>query len=282
MPELAVRKRRLSWVLTLFSSLVLFTGTFTLSSDMEWSRNHYSIRGPLGTGRLVEEDGSQAWSWQPPLSLRAFPRESSLATMYSAYFVSYLICDLVLGMMHYRAHIDPLSGWCHHLGYLAVVSNATMQKNVSTLFAMGTPIEGRHRCFLYSPSIYFTPFLCEVYSFILFSPSRSFDYFLGFWPHLSKAPLRFLVCDILLPESHRVSRGPPPRVILERGLETVLEGRVDGPDGPRALVQEICSTATSLLPCPSCAFDGERAPTNDPQLSNRVAPGRKIIHYHYN
>lgn len=147
-PELAIRKRRLSWVLTLFSSLVLFTGTFTLSSGMEWSLNHHGVRDPHRTGGLSEKSRTQAWSWQPPLSLRAFPRESSVATMYSAYFVSYLICDLVLGMIHYRAHIDPLSGWCHHLGYLVVVSNATMQKNVSTLFAMGTPIEGKHRRFL--------------------------------------------------------------------------------------------------------------------------------------
>ncbi|KAF9362394.1 hypothetical protein BGX34_006264 [Mortierella sp. NVP85] len=61
--------------------------------------------------------------------------------MYSAFFVSYLICDLVLGMVYYRAYLDPLSAWTHHLGYLGVVSSAALQKNVSTLFAMGTPIE---------------------------------------------------------------------------------------------------------------------------------------------
>ncbi|KAG0051229.1 hypothetical protein BGZ83_003980 [Gryganskiella cystojenkinii] len=134
-PELAVRKRRLSWVLTFFSSLVLFTGTFTLSSNMEWTRGHDPPLPVEGHGEHRHE------GWQPLLSMRAFPLESSVATMYSAYFVSYLICDLILGMIHYRAYIDPLSGWCHHLGYLAVVSNATLQNNVSTLFAMGTPIE---------------------------------------------------------------------------------------------------------------------------------------------
>lgn len=115
-------KRSLSWVLTLFSSIVLFTGTFMLSSHMEWSRNAGFV--------------------EPLLSLRNFPNESEVSTMYSAYFVSYLSCDLVLGMIYYRAFLDPLSGWFHHLAYLAVVSHATSQKNVSTLFAMGTPIEG--------------------------------------------------------------------------------------------------------------------------------------------
>ncbi|KAF9561108.1 hypothetical protein EC968_005849 [Mortierella alpina] len=61
--------------------------------------------------------------------------------MYSAYFISYLLCDLLLGMIYYRTYLDPLSGWFHHLAYLAVVSSATSQRNVSTLFAIGTPIE---------------------------------------------------------------------------------------------------------------------------------------------
>ncbi|KAF9359294.1 hypothetical protein BGX26_012674 [Mortierella sp. AD094] len=113
--------RGLSWVLTLFSSLVLFTGTFTLSSNMEWN---------LAGGDMLTL-----------LSLRNFPKESDLATMYSAYFISYLICDLGLGIIHYRKYLDPLSGWLHHLGYLCIISNATLQKNVSTFFAMGTPIE---------------------------------------------------------------------------------------------------------------------------------------------
>ncbi|KAI1320211.1 hypothetical protein EDD11_001816 [Mortierella claussenii] len=75
------------------------------------------------------------------LSLRNFPQESDLATMYSAYFVSYLICDLMLGMVHYRAYLDPLSGWAHHLGYMGVISTATLQKSVPAFMAMGAPIE---------------------------------------------------------------------------------------------------------------------------------------------
>ncbi|KAF8983913.1 hypothetical protein BGZ46_009264 [Entomortierella lignicola] len=81
------------------------------------------------------------------LSLRNFPKESDLATMYSAYFISYLICDLGLGIIYYRPYLDPLSGWLHHIGYLAIISNATLQKNVSTFFAMGTPIEASGHIF---------------------------------------------------------------------------------------------------------------------------------------
>ncbi|OAQ23466.1 hypothetical protein K457DRAFT_83336, partial [Linnemannia elongata AG-77] len=73
--------------------------------------------------------------------MHRFPRESGLATGYCAYFVSYLICDLVLGCVYYRDFVDPLSGWAHHLFYLGVMSRATAQGNISTLFAMGTPIE---------------------------------------------------------------------------------------------------------------------------------------------
>ncbi|KAF9127797.1 hypothetical protein BGW39_005616 [Mortierella sp. 14UC] len=73
--------------------------------------------------------------------MHRFPRESGLATAYCAYFVSYLICDLGLGMLYYRDFVDPLSGWAHHLFYLGIMSRATAQGNISTLFAMGTPIE---------------------------------------------------------------------------------------------------------------------------------------------
>ncbi|KAF9109236.1 hypothetical protein BGX27_007842 [Mortierella sp. AM989] len=121
--------RGLSWVLTLFSSIILFTGAFTLSSNMEWNLS-----------RASGVDRDEAWTL---LSLRNFPKESDIATMYSAYFISYLICDLTLGAIHYRQYLDPLSGWVHHLGYLWIVSNATLQKNVSIFFAIGTPIECR-------------------------------------------------------------------------------------------------------------------------------------------
>ncbi|KAF9150134.1 hypothetical protein BG015_008069 [Linnemannia schmuckeri] len=120
-------RRALSWVLSLFSSIILFTGTFTLSSEIEWNL-------PGG-----HPDNSAPFFLLT--SMHKFPRESGLATGYCAYFVSYLICDLVLGCVYYRDFVDPLSGWAHHLFYLGVMSRATAQGNISTLFAMGAPIE---------------------------------------------------------------------------------------------------------------------------------------------
>ncbi|KAK3831327.1 MAG: hypothetical protein JOS17DRAFT_744999 [Linnemannia elongata] len=120
-------RRALSWVLSLFSSIILFTGTFTLSSEIEWN--------PPGQ----HPDSSAPFFLLA--SMNRFPRESGLATGYCAYFVSYLICDLVLGCVYYHDFVDPLSGWAHHLFYLGVMSRATAQGNISTLFAMGTPIE---------------------------------------------------------------------------------------------------------------------------------------------
>ncbi|KAG9071074.1 hypothetical protein KI688_008617 [Linnemannia hyalina] len=120
-------RRALSWVLSLFSSIVLFTGTFTLSSEIEWNLPGQHLDSSAPFFLLA--------------SVRRFPRESGLATGYCAYFVSYLVCDLVLGCVYYRDFVDPLSGWAHHLFYLGVMSRATAQGNISTLFAMGTPIE---------------------------------------------------------------------------------------------------------------------------------------------
>ncbi|KAF9187964.1 hypothetical protein BGZ50_001653 [Haplosporangium sp. Z 11] len=128
-------QRVLSWVLTLFSSIILFTGAFTLSADIEWKL--FTTDAAATTATAATTVGRTASF----VSLQKFPNESILATMYSAYFVSYLICDLVLGMIYYREFIDLLSGWLHHLFYFAVVSNASLQKNVSTLFAIGAPIE---------------------------------------------------------------------------------------------------------------------------------------------
>ncbi|KAG0014770.1 hypothetical protein BGZ81_000266 [Podila clonocystis] len=146
-------RRGLSWVLTLFSSIVLFTGIFTLSKNMEW-------RGGGRPNGSPSIDSQQHESKFLLLSLRNFPQESDVAVAYSAYFVSYLICDLVLGVIHYRAYLDPLSGWFHHLGYLGVVSNATLQRNVSTLFAIGTPIEAAGHIFpqLRSDALFATSF----------------------------------------------------------------------------------------------------------------------------
>ncbi|KAF9163456.1 hypothetical protein DFQ26_002505 [Actinomortierella ambigua] len=75
------------------------------------------------------------------VSLQDFPNESLVSTFYGAYFVSYLMLDLMLGMVYYRSSLDPLSGWVHHLAYMGVVSRASMHRQLSTLFAIGTPIE---------------------------------------------------------------------------------------------------------------------------------------------
>jgi hypothetical protein len=39
----------------------------------------------------------------------------------SAFFISYLISDLVIGTIEYRSQIHPLSGWFHHTLYTFIV-----------------------------------------------------------------------------------------------------------------------------------------------------------------
>ncbi|KAF9934124.1 hypothetical protein FBU30_003405 [Linnemannia zychae] len=104
---------------------------FTLSSEIEWSL----------PGVVTDSIERKSTSSFLVASLHRFPHESRLATAYCAYFTSYLICDLGLGMAYYRDFIDPLSGWAHHLFYLGVMSRAASQGSISTFFAIGTPIE---------------------------------------------------------------------------------------------------------------------------------------------
>ncbi|KAF9138884.1 hypothetical protein BGX30_008617 [Mortierella sp. GBA39] len=51
------------------------------------------------------------------LSLENFPRESVWSSLLCGYFVAYCAGDLVIGWMHYPEHIDPASGYIHHLFY---------------------------------------------------------------------------------------------------------------------------------------------------------------------
>ncbi|KAF9121288.1 hypothetical protein BGW39_010650 [Mortierella sp. 14UC] len=51
------------------------------------------------------------------LSLENFPRESVWSSLLCGYFVAYCAADLVIGWIHYREHIDPASGYIHHLSY---------------------------------------------------------------------------------------------------------------------------------------------------------------------
>ncbi|KAG0208032.1 hypothetical protein BGX33_006501 [Mortierella sp. NVP41] len=51
------------------------------------------------------------------LSLENFPRETVWSSVLCGYFVAYCAADLVIGWMHYREHVDPMSGYLHHVIY---------------------------------------------------------------------------------------------------------------------------------------------------------------------
>ena len=75
-------------------------------------------------------------------SLENFPRESWFSSVIGGYFIAYCICDLLIGQLHYREHIDPASGWMHHLVYSGLVYVLATQHSLSSFLIAGGLLEG--------------------------------------------------------------------------------------------------------------------------------------------
>ncbi|KAG0000461.1 hypothetical protein BGZ79_005906, partial [Entomortierella chlamydospora] len=91
----------------------------------------YSLSAPYylgGGGRIL-------------FSLENFPRESWFSSVIGGYFIAYCICDLLIGQLHYREHIDPASGWMHHLVYSGLVYVLATQHSLSSFLIAGGLLE---------------------------------------------------------------------------------------------------------------------------------------------
>ncbi|KAM0749574.1 hypothetical protein T439DRAFT_315845 [Meredithblackwellia eburnea MCA 4105] len=56
------------------------------------------------------------------LDVALVARREHLARAVSAFFVVYLVLDLVFGLLHYRSQMNLLTGWVHHSAYTVLVS----------------------------------------------------------------------------------------------------------------------------------------------------------------
>jgi hypothetical protein len=88
-----------AWQLTLFSSLLLAIG---------------GVDHAIALWRGVTTDK------QPISSILLADNNASLATTVS--FLAFCMADLGVGLLAYRAHIHPITGWAHHIGYILMLS----------------------------------------------------------------------------------------------------------------------------------------------------------------
>ncbi|KAF8928853.1 hypothetical protein BGZ47_001402, partial [Haplosporangium gracile] len=75
------------------------------------------------------------------LSIENFPRESVWSSLLCGYFVAYCVGDLVIGWMHYPEHIDPASGYLHHLFYTWLIWQLGCHGQLSMFLICGGVLE---------------------------------------------------------------------------------------------------------------------------------------------
>lgn len=75
------------------------------------------------------------------LSLENFPRESVWSSLLCGYFVAYCAADLIIGWMHYPEHIDPASGYIHHLFYTWLIWQLACHGQLSIFLIAGGVLE---------------------------------------------------------------------------------------------------------------------------------------------
>ncbi|KAI8346497.1 hypothetical protein B0O80DRAFT_430830 [Mortierella sp. GBAus27b] len=74
-------------------------------------------------------------------SLENFPRETWFSSVLCGYFVGYCLGDLILGQIHYKEHVDPTSGWIHHLTYTWLIYSLSRAQMLSHFLAAGGLLE---------------------------------------------------------------------------------------------------------------------------------------------
>ncbi|THH07907.1 hypothetical protein EW145_g3063 [Phellinidium pouzarii] len=88
--------RQKAWVLTAFTSFLMTCASLPFAWD-------YAAGG---------------------MSVHAVRTSATYAGIMNTLFQAYLISDLILGALHYRQHVNLLSGWVHHALYILIVEFA--------------------------------------------------------------------------------------------------------------------------------------------------------------
>jgi hypothetical protein len=74
-------------------------------------------------------------------SLDNYPHESVFGAIGTGYFVGYSAADLILGLIHYRDQVDPLSRWVHHIACILLAWRMAIANHLSVFAICGGPIE---------------------------------------------------------------------------------------------------------------------------------------------
>ncbi|KAK3828530.1 MAG: hypothetical protein J3Q66DRAFT_435053 [Benniella sp.] len=74
-------------------------------------------------------------------SLDQYPHESVFGALGVGNFVGFCVGDLVLGSLHYREHLDPLSGWVHHIASSVLAYRMAVGKALSVFAICGGLLE---------------------------------------------------------------------------------------------------------------------------------------------
>ncbi|KAG0289644.1 hypothetical protein BGZ96_006838 [Linnemannia gamsii] len=76
------------------------------------------------------------------LSFENFPRESVWSSLMCGYFIAYCAADLIIGRIHYPEHIDPASGYLHHIFYTWLIWQLGRYGKLSFFLIGGGVLEG--------------------------------------------------------------------------------------------------------------------------------------------
>ncbi|TDL20511.1 hypothetical protein BD410DRAFT_772444 [Rickenella mellea] len=110
-PNYPTAKKR-AWILTLIGSTVMTLASLPFVYD--YIRAGWSVSG-VRTG-------------------------TPFAVAVSRVFQAYLLSDLVVGALHYREHVNLVSGWIHHILYIFVVEYA-IRTNIPQVFSLAACME---------------------------------------------------------------------------------------------------------------------------------------------
>ncbi|KAG0078305.1 hypothetical protein BGZ90_005501 [Linnemannia elongata] len=89
-------------------------------------------------------------------SLENYPDDGRIGPhIIAANFQAFLVCDLILGAIHYRRQLEPFSTVVHHIIYFFIVVHMRAGDMLSVFCILGTPIEAYGRMFphLRTPTI---------------------------------------------------------------------------------------------------------------------------------
>lgn len=74
------------------------------------------------------------------LLYRYITGETALSRCVGLIFMGFLVMDLAIGVADYRQQIDPMSGWAHHVVYIALICNCLSRRICNLFIALG-PLE---------------------------------------------------------------------------------------------------------------------------------------------